>query len=69
MPKQVLIAIGLGDTQTEKDTSTCLANNPSSKKLRPKRPTPEIQPGLDSFIDCPRQVIVNVFGGKPQDRN
>lgn len=24
---------------------------------------------LESFIACPRQVILNVFGGKPQDRN
>ena len=56
-PKQVLIAVGLGDTQTERDTSTCLGNNPGSRKLRPKRPTPETQPNEENW-----KVLLLVLG-------
>jgi len=33
----------------DRDTSTCLGNNPSGRKLRPKRPTSEIQPDNKSW--------------------
>lgn len=57
VPKEILIAVGLGDTQAGKDASPCLGNNPGSRKLRPKRPSPEIQPGEDNW-----KVLLLVLG-------
>ncbi|CAM9331146.1 unnamed protein product, partial [Bubo scandiacus] len=45
MPKQVLTAVGPGDTETGGYTSTCLGYSPSSSKLRP----PEIQPSEENW--------------------
>lgn len=49
VPRQVLIAVHLRDAQAERDDSTFLGNNPSTRKFKPKSPTPEKTKKIGKF--------------------